>query len=342
MRIINQIISSFVYSNNLNNLNRQKYNNFSSRNNLERVPMQDCISFSAKNKTHKTREKILPENVQAAANFSDKIYELAKDGHMNLETVADVLHSYDPTIEVKSKEALAELIPDAQNYTAFFRGTMDDNFSSSNKQMFLNIPQKNSEEDIVSFVMNSAHEFTHAYPFQNERTFEFLKRVSRGNSYDAKVFMTIGEQLFKYFDTEVQAMACLSTFNNPEDIASSRRYKIFLPRQADVSKGDILKSLHVKDEKDFKLQIRNKFNKDFNDFIAYASQDKNFYESMPYKNNLNKLASIVKTYCAYKALDEYEAYTTESVVGKKLRNIEGSANIDVLPMYYQMLGKALS
>lgn len=338
MKITNQAILGFIYS---SNLSRENYNNFS-RCNLERVPMQDCISFSSRNKTHKTREKVLPENVQAAVKFSDKIYELAKDGHINLETVADLIHSYDSEIDVKSKEDLAKLIPDSQNYTAFFRGTMADDFSSTDKQMFLDIPQKNSEEDIISFAMNSAHEFTHAHPSQNERTFEFLKRVSRGNSYDAKVFMTIGEQLFKYFDTEVQAMASLGVFNNPLDISSLVEHRMVLPRAEEVSKGDILKSLHVKDEKEFKSQVLNKFNSDFDNFIAYASKDKNFYETMPYKNNLNKLASIVKSYCAYKALDEYEAYTTESVVGKKLCNIEGSANIDVLPMYYQMLGKAFS
>lgn len=336
MKIINQAVSNFVYS---NSLNKHRYN-ISSK--LERVPAHDEVCFTGKHRTHAAKEKPLPQSVQGAAVFSDRVYELAKEGNMNLESVAEVIHSYDPEIDVKSKDELAKLIPDSQNYTAFYRGTMSDDFSATEKQMFLNIPQKNGEAEIVSFVMNSSHEFTHAHPSQNERTFEFLKRVSRGNSYDAKVFMTIGEQLFKYFDTEVQAMASLGVFNNPLDISSLVEHRMVLPRAAEVTKGDILKSLHVKDEKEFKSQVLNKFNKDFDNFIAYASQDKEFYETMPYKNNLNKLASIVKSYCGYKALDEYEAYTTESVVGKKLRNIEGSANIDVLPMYYQMLRKAFS
>lgn len=65
--------------------------------------------------------------------------------------------------------------------------------------------------------MNSAHRFTHVRQIKDSNnSFEFLKRVSRGNSYDAtKVFMMVGEKLFKGFDTEVKSMAVFDTFNNP-------------------------------------------------------------------------------------------------------------------------------
>ena len=110
MRINNQFISNSIF--NFNNSIANKRENKLFDNKLERVPIQDRVSFSAGNKTHKIKEKPFSKNIQGFVDFSDKLYKMMQVEHISLDRVSKIIHSYDSDIEMEPMLELADMIPD--------------------------------------------------------------------------------------------------------------------------------------------------------------------------------------------------------------------------------------
>lgn len=322
------------------------FNNFSNRvltsNTLERSPAQDTVSFSGKH-NHQPKVKPVNPNTLKALELAGKMDEIAKQKNMTLADLESLISLYSDDVKVRPIEDLKNEIPDAQNYGAFYTATMNPDFKPVNKTMFVNLPDFDGDPNkVLSFIMNSSHEFTHVSQMDNGKAFEYLKTVTKGNYDNAKAIMALGDTVFKIFDNQIQAYAVLPAFSTPVDMYNVQKYKMTMPRKAHVSKDIIPQGLGLRSEKEFKSAMSILFSKQFNTVLQAMLENDEVARMIPDLNNVNRLYSKVKTYCAIKAQEEKEAYTTESMAAKKALNTQDELNIDIYPIYYDMLAGAFS
>ena len=295
---------------------------------------KDTVSFSGKNYVKKENT-----NVDKGVDFGNELLQIPISQEITLNYISEILSD----IKVLPIEQLKSERPDAENYGAFYSGILSPDYSVVEPKIYLDVDKANQNPiNRLGFIMNSAHEYTHHVQAQKGDILDYLKTVSKNDHEYAKAIQGIGTLVFKPFDNEIQSQACVPVFRNPEDILALKKYGMIVPREKQVSKNDILRALGLKDEKEFKTFI----NKTYNDLVqSYAEglfSDPLLSDWVKDKGHVNRFYSKIKKYCAMKAGEEKEAYTTESKIAKTALKTDKSLNIDIFPIYYEMLEKALS
>lgn len=312
----------------------------SKNNNLERSPKYDTISFSAS----KPKEKKLKPRIQTAVDFSEKLLDATNKKIITLSEIQEIASQYSPEVKVLPMSDLGNKIHDSENYGAFFMAQMQDDFKATGKEIYINIPRTNNNKtQNLLFTMNTAHEFTHLKQMDDLESFNFLKMVSKNNPQYAKAIMGLGDSIFSVFDNQIQASILQPIFRNPIDILASNQYGNFVPRKANVSKQMIANLSGLNSEKDLQRFLKQNFDAIFEKIMISVKETRpEILDMIPENESYESLQKKIKTYCAIKAKDEKEAYTTESTVAKRTLNIDGTINIDAFPMYYDMLEKAFT
>lgn len=292
----------------------------------------DIVSFSGKNHVKKENS-----NTAKAVEFGEKLIQLLMSQKIDLDYISYLL----PDIQLKPIEDLKSEIPDFKNYVAFFTGQLSPNFDVIDGKIYLDVEKANKNSvNRLCFIMNSAHEYTHALQAEKGNAANFLKLVSKDNYEYAKLIQAFAEQIFKPFDTQIQGECCAPVFKNSEDLANLKSYGMIVPREKRVSAQDLLNALGYKNEKEFKSFINYAFKRIAEYIIKENISNPQVASQLQGNNDLNKLISKIKKYCAVKAQEEKEAYMTESTVAKKAMKTDSSLNVDIFPIYYSLLEKA--
>ncbi len=304
------------------------------------APAGDVVVFSGK-KRNPEKNKNISQNVSKAIELADKLSQIPLETPLSIDLMSKIIAQNTPEIKIQPINELSNVIQDAGNYGAFYTGNLTENFNIANEVIYLNTSRADlSDIHRLSVIKDMAHEYTHAMQMREGKSIEFLKSAANNNYEYAKAIQGLGDLAFKPIDNEIQAYGVLKVFNNPNDIMSNHKYGFFYPREQEVSKRDILDSLGLKNEKEFKELIIKHFNNAFDQIYNIAASDPIMSRMIPEKN-YNKLRNRVKAYCQISAIKEKEAYTSESIISKKYLKTDKSLNIDIFPLYYEMVANAL-
>lgn len=323
-----------------NNINIKKDIFVFKINSLERTPSADIVSFSGK----KTTEKKLRPRVQTALDYSQDILSEAKTKKLTLQDIANITSKYSDGVSIYPMSELRNRISDGQNYGAYFCSKLEDDFAPSNKEIFVDLPKPNADEmEMLLFRMNCEHEFTHMEQLDTNNAFNQLKIMSKGDIDYAKAIMGISDAVFSVFDTRIQAQTVSPIIQRCLDAEAFRKYGNITPVEAQINRQMLPIANGLKNEKEMQKLLRIGFEQIFEDVMVSISQNQpEIFDMIPSNEEYKDLMKKVRSYCALKASDEKEAYTTESEVARKSLKTNKTLNIDVFPIYYDILEKALS
>jgi len=309
-------------------------------NELNKAPTQDIVSFSAKNKVKK--EKPLGHNISNAVILGEELLDVSGKTTMTFDLVSEIIQKHLPGIKILPLEELSKEREGVEDYIAYYSYKFKDGFTLEDDIMYLNFPKDDSYISKLGFIMNTAHEYTHAMQAHQGEQLNFVRTVTKGDYNLALGIQGVGDFVFKPFDVEFQAESVGGVFRNPEDMRNLMKYKMLIPREKVVSKDDILRSLGLKDENEFKKYVSNLFMSYYIETMNFAMSTPEYAKYFVNETDFEKVFKKIKNYCALNAKREKEAYTTESVIAKKALGTNKSLNIDIFPIYYEMLEKALS
>lgn len=300
-----------------------------SPNNLERIPNSDWVSFTGKHK----RES---EDVIQATTFGTQLYKSILDKNTSFSAVKEKLQSFSPDVAVRPMQELKDA--KTENYRAFSISNLKENFTMGDKEIFLKLPTNIDDETAkLLFAMEAGHEYTHIKQGENPQVCDTIKQISNGNYEYAKIIMGVGELLFQPFDNRLQHNTIMHTFN-VVDKANLYKYGEIVPRALNVGEGTVFKGLNVKDKKQFEELMNYAFAQAFNEAVKGGLlTNKQIVENLPIEKQGIEFYKDLRKYCALMAKHEAEAYTTESRIFKKVINTNSNLNIDVRPIYYNML-----
>lgn len=337
INLLNNIYNYKNYTSNINNT-RTIQQGFSS-NPLQPLA-QDTVSFSAKAKAQQN----VPESVQRGVEIGKQVYEkLAKNPQGT--DLLDVVAQTDSRLKVLPITKL-----DEDGYIAFYRKDILLDGTPTNQTMYINDNTYDIKDDTSALVraMEIAHEYTHFA--QDDAGLE--AKIIGSMSDDPRYTNTIAymsNELFKYFDSELQVAVVSPVFNNYQDLAAMEKYQKVIPSKRNISDEDLIKASPLRNKEDFNLFVNKKFDKEYNSFkqslegvtapfavmmrdVIAEEESKGQIET--FKNNLKKAMEI-------QAHNEKEAYTTEANVARDYMRTRKSLNLDAFPVYYSMLETAL-
>ena len=314
-------------------------NYFNNRlNKFERTPNTDVVSFSAA----KPKQRRLKPRVQTAVDFSQRIIEKAEKGYITLEDVFDASSKYINGITVYPMSKLKEEIPDAENYSAYFFAGLGKDFKPSSEEIFVSLPQPNCDKtELLLFAMNSAHEFTHVEQMETLESFNQLKAMSKGDYDYANAIMSIGDGIFSSFDTTIQAYTLKPIMDKCVDVSKLRKYGGIVPQSANIDRKILPLVFGTNSETEMQAELRKIFDSLFEKTMKQIEQNQpEILDMFPSNESREALKKKIKAYCAQKALDERESYTTEAEVARKFLNTDSTLNVDAFTMYYDILTKS--
>lgn len=302
-----------------------------SPNNLERIPNSDWVSFTGKHK----RES---DDVVKATTFGTQLYKSILDKNTTFSAVKEKLQDYSPDVAVRPMRELENT--NTENYRAFSISNLKKDFTMGDKEIFLKLPTNVDDETAkLLFAMEAGHEYTHIKQGENPTVCEKIKQIANGNYEYAKIIMGVGDLLFQPFDNRLQHNTIIHTFNII-DKANMYKYGEIVPRALNVGEGTVFKGLNIKDKKQFEELMNCAFAQAFNEAIKGGLlTNSQIVEHLPSEKQGVEFYKDIRKYCALLAKHEAEAYTTESRIFKKVMNTNSCLNIDVRPIYYNMLAE---
>ena len=303
---------------------------------IKQSQIRDSFSFSGKSHINSDNTS---NNIKKAVEFFDKVVNLPKDREIQQKDLQSIVHEYAPNVSVLPMKALKEKIPTADFYGAFFSSHINPDFTVSEQELYIDTVKGRGNVERFAFACDSSHEFTHAMQIQKGKSIEQLKELANGDYNYAKFLMGFGDTLFSFFDNQLQAQATLPTFYNLQDSVNIQRYGTIIPRIATISENSIYQGLKLNSEKEFNEQMNAVFEALFYRIFEENQTSPEFRNAIPKTENLETIKAKVKKYCAIKAADEKEAYTTEVKAAKNLLKTNKSLNIEIRPIYYEKLEK---
>ena len=120
------------------------------------------------------------------------------------------------------------------------------------------------------------------------------------------------------------------------------KYREIIPTKAKVSPQLLLNENDCQTFGEIRQVFRGCYDKIFDIIYEKVSQQPEIMELIPKNETKEQLKKKVMAYCALKTRDEQEARTTEAELARKILGVEGTLNIDIFSIYYDLLSKSLS
>ena len=271
----------------------------------------DTISFSGNLISNIARSK----NVQEATDLGLKIYDSIRGGNSRKDIVPIIQHEF-PNLKIFPTTHLKKLIPDYENYSAFYHAKLTSDFEITNQQIFIDLDNNtnNAAQNLI-FAKNCAHELTHVKQQRpNSKDIITLKQISNGDGNYAGTIIAIGDLLFKNYDNQIQANNSLFAFDYIDTI-NVAKYGEILPRQKNITKKQFLNANDYSTAQDFNKMINKQYYNDFivilntiinNPQMADPTIQKEMTKILSSKENINKFYQDLRTYCALNAEKEKE------------------------------------
>ena len=255
-------------------------------------------------------------------------------------------------VQILSTGELRKERADAENYCAYFSCEYDDDILPTDMKLYIGDKPKSSNSMVrLTHAMEIAHEYTHLKQTTDNSDAEFLKELCNGDKEYLLLLNGLGRAVFSIFDTYIQAELVTKTF----DLAKIQNFLLqtgkIMPHIKETDKEQFLKINGFGNQDSFNLFFKRIFDEIFdsmfekinNNTVDIEPRVKDAFMSFLAKEgSLTQLRKDVKKYCAYIAQAEYEAYTTESKLAKKVMRTDSSLNIDSFPIYYNLLHDALN
>lgn len=300
---INSIAQYF--GNNTLNPKVKKTSSDYKNNSLERVPQQDCISFSGIKPIDMSEVLTNPNSKNALRFAQNLIKDIYENAVCSLGTVAKVLHEQYPNVSVRPIHELANEIPNYQDYKAYLSSDIDSDFKVISQQMFLGLPK--TADDIPDFISDAAHECTHiSQELNSGEDTAILKKASGGDKKVAQTLRAIFDATFRVFDTNALMYSEKIKEPNGTDIISQHTDHIV--KQLLTQMNNEEDTTHIKD-------------------VVAAYSD------------IDDLILDTKKYCAFRAKKEKEAYATEYAISVGLER-NNSKNFELATEFFADLENA--
>jgi len=306
---------------------------------------KDIVSFSGLNlPTEKN------PNVKEATKLGLEIYDLEYED-CNIDKIKEIINVKD-YIKLKPISELKNQIDDSDFYVAHFLYRLNDKFEPMESMLFISEKlQQNSDIYKLRYAMEVAHEYTHLKQFEKGIMSRQLKKVASDDLAYSALIMGLGNEVFKKFETVEREMFMSGVFDMKTLRQEFNEYGFILPKEKNFNKQQILSFKDLKNEVQFKNYNQEQLSVYLMDRIEAVLNDEitleyDFLKDMLrdiIKNpvQVKKLKDDIKQYCKDAAYREKEAYTTESVIVKKVMKTNKTLDIDFFPVYYEMLEKAL-
>ncbi len=342
MKIYSLTVNTGIRNNNItNNINLKPKLNIG----LKQPLKKDTVSFSGKNYLIGA----VNDNVKQAVSLGEQLIEQGKNQNLTIDSIQDIISQNSDDLKVKPVSELKQVMPESNIYNAYYSYDIKPDFTIFDRILYTRVEDTNIEGlDLIETVMNTTHEYTHYR--QTKKEADLLNDLSNENYNQAKLISYIGQSMFlSIFDSEMQKEVLLPSLKKSNVIQKFMMPKsnensnfVIVPKEQKVTPQTVLKAAGFKNVNEFRKYVNSNFNKGYNVIAKYFAENHPLADDFPDKNNPRSLYKQVKKLCAYKAASEKEAYLTESILAKKFLNTENSLNIDVFPIYYEMIEQALS
>lgn len=308
----------------------------------------DTVSFSAKKK--KTDNSKTP-NVRTSVELGKEIVEGLSKG-ASKKQITYLVQRQMPSLHVKSTKEIGKFSINPDGYVAYFTSALEDDFEM-NKNMVMYLNQQpfkfgDSTEKLI-FAMDVAHEYTHALQVQEGTEQELLKQLSGNDINYAKTITAIANMTFEIMDRKLQERFILGYFGSPNDRINFMKYGREIPREAFVTKQNLLANMKLQNESDFKKLAVHEFQIAFLETIDFMVKHPQNVDTpildclikLAQTDRMEELSEKTKQLCKHLANIEAEARTTESVLAKNILGTNKTLNIDCYINYFEILNKAL-
>ena len=337
INLLNNINNYKNYTSNINNT-KAAHKSFASS---PLKPLaQDTVSFSSKAKF----QQDVPQSIQKGVEIGKQIYaELAKNPQGT--DLLDLVAKTDSRLKVLPITQLNE-----DGYVAFYQKDITFDGTPANQTMYINDNTYDIKDDTSALVraMEIAHEYTHFA--QDDDGLEC--KIIGGMSDDPRYTNTVAymsNEIFKYFDGQLQAGMVMPVFNNFQDREAYNKYQRIIPSKQSISQEDLIKTSPLKSKEEFNLFVNKKFDSEYDAFKQsikdssepFAIMMRDVIEEEESKGQVETFKNNLKKAMVIQAHNEKEAYTTEANVARDYMKTRKSLNLDAFPAYYEMLETAL-
>lgn len=308
----------------------------------------DTVSFSAKKKKVDNSKS---QNVQTGVQLGKEIIDELSKG-ASKKKITDIVQKEMPSLQVKSAREIGRFSINPDGYVAYFTSDLGDNFEmDKNMVMYLNQQsfRIGDATEKLTFAMDVAHEYTHALQVKEGKEQELLKQLSDNDIGYAKTITGIANMAFEKMDRKLQEKFILGYFGSPNDRINFMKYGREIPKEAFVTKQNLLANMKLQNESDFRKLAEEEFQIAFWETIEFMAKHPqnvdtpilNCLMELAQTDRMEELCDKTKQLCKHLANIEAEARTTESVLAKGYLGTTKTLNIDCYPVYFEMLNKAL-
>lgn len=318
---------NFLRNQNIININKKG----PSPSNLERIPNSDWVSF-----TRNSQNKNI-DNSQAI-DFGYQIYNLISDENTSLQVLEDGIKDSSNNISLKPMFNLTE----NDDFLVFSYPDINEKWEVEDKNIYLNLPEDNNDETTKMLLsMQIGREYSQIKQSESPKFCDAIKEISNGNYKYAQVIMGVSELLFKPFNNKYKLDVIENTYNII-DKANANKYGTTVPRKLEISEKTVLENLNANDKKEFEHIINYSFAHSFNNAVRNGLlKNEEIMKHVPKEKRGIEFYKDIRKYCAILAKKEALAHKTESKIAKKIMGTDNSLNIDILPIYYNMLSECL-
>lgn len=298
-----------------------KSNFVNNPNKLERTPNKDMVSFSGlKAVSDKTNNPVIDN----AIDLGTTLIAFPRQLSSNANVISNILRNNNCTLAVKPNSSDVN--------SAVFVTELTPEFTTKNNTIIINTTNHEIKDDNerLAFIRKVVHSYVNFEQSKTNEAANILKLLSKGNYEEAKDIKNIGNVIFQIFSGHFQDTA------TSKDIPFINDKQSCEIREKEISEKNVFRGLDLADAKEFNKYIMDNYN------VLFKSVIQKFPNTAKYASDEKKLAlfsSKVLSYMAIKAKNEEEAYQAECELAKKNLKTKENLNIEIFPLYYQMLGK---
>ncbi len=252
-------------------------------------------------------------------------------------------------VQILSMDLLKKGKPDADNYCAYFSCEYDDDINPYDMKLYIGQrPKTTSSMPNILHAMEVAHEYTHFLQTKEKYDSDFIRELSNADKEYTLLLNGLGGAVFSIFDNAIQAKFVSNSFDK-NDIAAFLKYKQIAPVAKNVNKEDLLYKNGFENQEKFEKELNTLFDLIYDKVFEEINTNspnveprvKNaFMTYLAKEGSIGQLKKDVRKYCGFIAQTEFEAYSTESKLAKKVLQIPSGLNIDAFTIYYDLLSGA--
>lgn len=304
---------------------------------LYKNSIPDTVSFSGSYLSNQNKP-----NVKEAVDIGLEIYNNGIDS----KSAEKIIKAKIPNIDIK--------LSNEKSYTERGEAVLDFNMGENfePKEISLVIPvYPKSDNDKSKRIYSStiAHEYTHILQLSSGEYASESSEICNGDSDYLKIIDAVGDMFFQIFDYEIVSNFAIDVFKNIGKLKAFENDELVV-LEGNLTREKALKNSVFKNEVQFKKYIKRIFEEVYFHTMSYIlkrpddidSKVVDIIEKKLCSDGPERIMDVITRNCGLMAKHETEAYTAESMFSKKILKTNKSLNIDIFPIYYELLQEAMN